>query len=406
MALGHDDGERVPDQEPADEERDRREAEEQAVELPQLILDHGWASASSVSELSTEAWSPTAAWIRSRIRRTRPLSTRTFTPPTDPASPTSSVARSAVNARVGGRPPNPAAPRSARPEILACTRRAAPRSGWCRPPKAAILGGDGVDDHVVGTRGCPSLDESNGEHLRVVGPVAHQAEVETFRLTRLVEQLRAARHDTVRSAPPGTALMRWTASVVIRREVPERSTRTAVEAAAALGANGEVGVRDGPFQRGVDRGGQAVGQHERADHECDTDNDRRRRENEPAPVRPGGSQGQSEQAVSLSAGCIAGVGRNRGIGRLPGRQAAARRSGSAAADPRLAGHGRAPQPAPSPVPRRRRRRRSGRRTPRQIQPTIGPPIGVLPRNTIAWSASTRPRIAGPSGSARSRWRRS
>ncbi len=30
----------------------------------------------------------------------------------------------------------------------------------------------------------------------------------------------------------------------------------------------------------------------------------------------------------------------------------------------------------------------------QIQPTIGPPIGVLPRNTIACSASTRPRIVG------------
>ena len=28
------------------------------------------------------------------------------------------------------------------------------------------------------------------------------------------------------------------------------------------------------------------------------------------------------------------------------------------------------------------------------QPTIGPPIGVLPRNSIAWSASTRPRISG------------
>ena len=27
-------------------------------------------------------------------------------------------------------------------------------------------------------------------------------------------------------------------------------------------------------------------------------------------------------------------------------------------------------------------------------PTIGPPIGVLPRNTIACSASTRPRISG------------
>src|SRR3954467_11851675 len=28
------------------------------------------------------------------------------------------------------------------------------------------------------------------------------------------------------------------------------------------------------------------------------------------------------------------------------------------------------------------------------QPTMGPPIGVLPRNTIAWMASTRPRYAG------------
>ena len=30
----------------------------------------------------------------------------------------------------------------------------------------------------------------------------------------------------------------------------------------------------------------------------------------------------------------------------------------------------------------------------QTAPTIGPPIGVLPKNTIAWSASTRPRISG------------
>ena len=30
----------------------------------------------------------------------------------------------------------------------------------------------------------------------------------------------------------------------------------------------------------------------------------------------------------------------------------------------------------------------------EIQPTIGPPIGVLPRNSIACSASTRPRISG------------
>src|SRR6476646_5857935 len=27
-------------------------------------------------------------------------------------------------------------------------------------------------------------------------------------------------------------------------------------------------------------------------------------------------------------------------------------------------------------------------------PRIGPPIGVLPRNTMAWSANTRPRIEG------------
>ena len=30
----------------------------------------------------------------------------------------------------------------------------------------------------------------------------------------------------------------------------------------------------------------------------------------------------------------------------------------------------------------------------QIAPRSGPPIGVLPRKTIAWSASTRPRMAG------------
>src|SRR4051812_6962960 len=32
------------------------------------------------------------------------------------------------------------------------------------------------------------------------------------------------------------------------------------------------------------------------------------------------------------------------------------------------------------------------------QPTIGPPIGVEPRNTIAWIASTRPRYSGPARS--------
>ena len=52
------------------------------------------------------------------------------------------------------------------------------------------------------------------------------------------------------------------------------------------------------------------------------------------------------------------------------------------------------------MPRRRTRRQRDRRRHRrphprraqvsEIQPTIGPPIGVLPRNTMAWSASTRP----------------
>ena len=42
LTLRDDDGERVPDEEPADEERDRGKAQKQADELPQLILDHGF----------------------------------------------------------------------------------------------------------------------------------------------------------------------------------------------------------------------------------------------------------------------------------------------------------------------------------------------------------------------------
>ena len=194
-----------------------------------------------MSELSTEAWSPTAAWIRSRIvSRSTPSSTRTFTPPTEPASPTSSVARSAVKARIGALPPKPAA-------ALGQTRDPGRvhTSSHCDPngvthAEATVVGGEGVDDHVLGTRRCPALGETNREHPRVVGPVAHQPEVETFRLARLVEELCPARHDTVRrgdtrDGPDALDRVRGESHV----GSAERRTRPAVEATAALGANRE-----------------------------------------------------------------------------------------------------------------------------------------------------------------------